>query len=460
MEKTVVTSVNNTHSKFSPGSQSSAGSSNSTSGSSTKASASREDTVGVKTNTGKYGVVNEGGDNTIIVNTSEMEKIDIHHHSKTTRSEGSSLQEIEITQTRLLARDSVDDGENNPSEITYSPVGFANRDQSNGSGKQTTIIEEIYVVNSENIQTPHETEDNKKQSTEVLHRRRGELRDTENQQNDGAYKSKCASNCRNQTKDTNTPQPDKAKTTEGFQYVYHEDDDEGIIKLRKILQEAQETIQKFQMDFQIDGNFTTGNVSRSWPISEDGIKAPHYNVTSGKLGNGNCGSGNSAAAAAAAGSSRQSTFYEARGRSSTVAHPVRHQHHKDVRKSRKGGGRRRERTRNRLSGSLDEMSLTSASAKSMLSVSSTQSASKSDEHRESSKKTLPGPQEQGQLQETSVDTPNDTSTTVIHTDVKTTTNTHARRKQNKKRKKTRKNNETSTVSSVTEDNHTKESWTE
>ncbi|XP_068207468.1 serine-rich adhesin for platelets-like [Palaemon carinicauda] len=199
--------------------------------------------------TEKYDVLEEQNNKIAdVFGDGQQEEIDFSHHSKTTRSEGSSLQEIETlndagskTTTERSTRGSY--GEN----LTYTSP--KSDDITNTSSVMVTIDDEQPV---KGVTRANETD---KKGT-VLKRRRGELKGSENRQNDGTYETKGVSTCGGMTlgfsKDGQTTSlSGKEATHEKF----YDDDDEGIKTLRKILREAQRTIEKFQMDFHIDDSF-------------------------------------------------------------------------------------------------------------------------------------------------------------------------------------------------------------
>lgn len=106
------------------------------------------------------------------------------------------------------------------------------------------------------------TEENVKEDSdedEIMIKRREDQGAALQRQNDGQYKPPCRRPCSSTASQRTSETKFSAKTFD------EEDEDEGVKMLRKILQEAQEAIQRFRMDFQPSANLSRSNVTVSIP---------------------------------------------------------------------------------------------------------------------------------------------------------------------------------------------------
>ncbi|XP_064082831.1 uncharacterized protein LOC135198803 [Macrobrachium nipponense] len=200
--------------------------------------------------TEKYDVLEEQNNRIAdIFGDGRPEQIDFSHHSKTTRSEGSSLQEI-----KAINDDDVKTTTERSVKGSYVVNLTDAYSKSDGLTNASSVMATLYDDQPKNGELDSNATDSR---GAVLKRRRGELRGSESRQNDGTYESQGGvSTCGGMnllfSKDGQTTSVSgKGAANEKF----YDDDDEGIKKLRKILQEAQKTIEKFQMDFHIDDSF-------------------------------------------------------------------------------------------------------------------------------------------------------------------------------------------------------------
>ncbi|XP_071524409.1 uncharacterized protein [Panulirus ornatus] len=336
LEKTVVTSVNKTRSEFSGSSEFSASSSNSTSEDSSMRSASPSKPLGLPQETDRYDVseVNHKVNNEN--SEKETQELDFQHHTKAIRSEGPSVRNGEQAKNKLSEPETGMQVDRNPDDVAYTQVGEG---EHNG-------VQEVIVVSTENVLlTGHTDEGRDKTAAKVLHSRRGELEDSGDRQNDGSYESDCTEHCGRQTGDEETSGVPGQAGESKFTYY---DEDEGVKELRKILNEAHVAIQKFQIDFELQGNFREGNMSqKSWALSTNEDVEPDgpHNVTEGHFKGHNeltnsstsgCGSGKPEEPTTGA----SAASHDVQEKNSTEGHRVRHHHHKEGRRTslRPGGG--------------------------------------------------------------------------------------------------------------------------
>ncbi|XP_042232774.1 uncharacterized protein LOC121873323 [Homarus americanus] len=460
LEKTVVTYVNNTRSKFSSSSN------NITSAYSSKPSAVHNNSLDKHSETEKFNVPSEV-DSEISNNTSskELQGLGFHHHTKTTKSEGSSLQKIEKTKNGPVRGGTGRKLDTNPDNVAYTQVGTEPGER-NDFGEEN-IIQEIHVLGTEDVQTDYRNEEMKKQTPKILHRRRGELQDAGDRQNDGAYKPVCARTCGSQKGNNETAEKCHHSTGADNLNVYDDDDDdEGIKKLRKILQEAQKTIQKFQMDFQLQGNSKDGNTSRTREtfVTGDVENDIRYNATIGINDNHNT-TNNSSKSNYVAGNQPESVgskkTHEGASKGNTSAtHHIRHQHHKNPQISgapRAKGPFNRHLTSKATSpqSSIPSNTTSDSLNNSTFSISSSDTSNIVD----TPLSILPvvrvdNVPSEGSVRKSTVELVQmDQDDSLTRSGVKGSSS--VRRGQNRKSKKLRENNETSTTSSVPEHKETK-----
>ncbi|XP_045581516.2 uncharacterized protein [Procambarus clarkii] len=253
LEKTVVTYVNNTLNKFRTSI------SNSTS-ENTNQSSVHSDFLSAQYITEQYNVLESNNKVSNRKSGSETQELGLHHFAAMARSEKSSFQEAERKHTPQETGRQV---ETHPDNAAYTQV---HKEPDNVVGAGENLIQEIHILRDpEGNQTGDSQEKRQRRLSKILQRRQ-EIMDTYNRQNDGTYKPGCTSKCGNQSehKETNKKM---GQTRSDGSYVNYDDDDEDIKNLIKILHDAQETIKKFQMDFQPQGLSKHGNTSsRIWPL--------------------------------------------------------------------------------------------------------------------------------------------------------------------------------------------------
>nr|XP_045581515.1 uncharacterized protein LOC123745243 isoform X1 [Procambarus clarkii] len=253
LEKTVVTYVNNTLNKF----RTSIGNSTSEN---TNQSSVHSDFLSAQYITEKYNVLESNNKVSNRKSGSETQELGLHHFAAMARSEESSLQEAERKHTPQETGRQV---ETHPDNAAYTQV---HKEPDNVVGAGENLIQEIHILRDPEGNQTGDTQEKRQRRLSKILQRRQEIMDTYNRQNDGTYKPGCTSKCGNQSghKETNKKM---GQTRSDGSYVNYDDDDEDIKNLIKILHDAQETIKKFQMDFQPQGISKHSNTSsRIWPL--------------------------------------------------------------------------------------------------------------------------------------------------------------------------------------------------
>ncbi|XP_069960814.1 serine-rich adhesin for platelets isoform X2 [Cherax quadricarinatus] len=307
LEKTVVAYVNNTGNIFR------ASSSGTTSENSNNPSDIHSDPLSVQNQIEEYDIFDEIRKTSDSDSVREMQQFGFHQHGKMTRNNGSSSQEFEMSRNTLSRMEAEREMDVHTHSSAYSQVSQETADDS-VLGPEENVIQENHIVKSKEDQTGHQQEN--------LHIHR-EVLDSDNRQNDGTYKPRCTSE--SQAVHNETSKIGQSNKNKHGRYD-DDDDDKGIKKLRKILKEAQESIKKFQMDFELEGIFKISNVSRS----QEAVVADHLadvsNINGTRHSNhSNCGSVNSSDSLR--GNTAQDKVEEEYG---TTAHRLRHQQQRYV----------------------------------------------------------------------------------------------------------------------------------
>lgn len=237
LEKTVVTSVNNSSKTFSESSKISTSSSISTSNSSNN--------VSVQNNT-EHGSAGKK-DSKMYQSNLETEKVDLNfsHHSNLTYSEGSYAFNTENSTNAM---------QNNGTELINSEES----EQTSGMRKLDSNVKESDVtVKNENEDSQYQVDSVTDEATLelVLQKKKGDMSENDNRQNDGTYRPSCLHERRFREGIVNgNPQVVAISDDESYDN-FSDEEDEGIKNLRKILKDAQLTIQKFQKDFKVDDDY-------------------------------------------------------------------------------------------------------------------------------------------------------------------------------------------------------------
>ncbi|XP_069980656.1 putative leucine-rich repeat-containing protein DDB_G0290503 [Penaeus vannamei] len=237
LEKTVVTSVNNSSKTFSESSKISTSSSISTSNSSNN--------VSVQNNT-EHGSAGKK-DSKMYQSNLETEKVDLNfsHHSNLTYSEGSYAFNTENSTNAM---------QNNGTELINSEES----EQTSGMRKLDSNVKESDVtVKNENEDSQYQVDSVTDEATLelVLQKKKGDMSENDNRQNDGTYRPSCLHERRFREGIVNGNTQVVAISDDESYDNFSDEEDEGIKNLRKILKDAQLTIQKFQKDFKVDDDY-------------------------------------------------------------------------------------------------------------------------------------------------------------------------------------------------------------
>lgn len=240
LEKTVVTSVNNSSKTFSESSKISTSSSISTSNSSNNVSVQHKTERGIA---GKK-------DSKMYQSSSETEKgnLNFSHHSNLTYSEGSYPVNTENSTNAM---------QNNGTEVNISVGNGMNSgiNELNSNAKETPVSERTQILENEDSQYQVDSVTDEATLELVLQKKKGDMFESKNRQNDGTYKPSCLSERRFRAGNDDGNTQLVAVTDDETYDNFSAEEDEGVKNLRKILKDAQLTIQKFQKDFKIDDNY-------------------------------------------------------------------------------------------------------------------------------------------------------------------------------------------------------------